>query len=81
MFLRHRRGSVRHRLARHASTGRTAIDDTLAFYRLHPSKEFILLVSQYRIEVEDDVLDLPRIGTVCSIATIYKGVKLDPGHG
>ena len=81
-------------LARNPRTGRTAIDDKLAFYRSHRWAEFILVVSQDEMRVEaylrgedatwqspdshdcaSAVIMLPRLGTVCTLADMYKGVR------
>lgn len=86
-------------LARNPRTGRTAIDDKLAFYRSHVSAEFILVVSQDTMRLEvyrrgldgawqppatqhdpDEAVVLPRLGAVCTVADIYKAVRLR-GHG
>ncbi len=83
-------------LARNPRTGRTAIDDKIAFYKSHPSAEFILILAQDRISADvharatdgdwtpatslaslDAMLTLPRLGPVCPLAEIYKGVRLD----
>lgn len=82
---------------RNPHTGRMAIEDKLDFYRSHPFAEFVLVISQARIEIDRhfrgrdgswcrlpplvdarDILELPGLGEVCTLAAVYKGVKLDP---
>ena len=76
-------------------SGRTAIDDKLAFYRSHAFAEFILVVSQNVMIVEMHLRDdngiwlaparstepsqtirIPTLGSVCSLAEVYRGVRL-----